>query len=258
MTSIGTTPTCDFQVSSENSGVLFTLIQKENAYELMLGVELTLNGQTLRKNVVLGSSDRIEWSRGAAVFLSLDLSAVSAETAAAKQSMELLLNLTSALQSPGSVVLALETSSRRNRRDGRRGGYLLSEYGGAGWQMTTSQKPSSRKAIFSNTILQEALKRRETVYVENMIGHPWSEAHSVLQAEFFPRPASRSSFKIVCLARVRLPDFAFPGSVDQERGARGSFDFGDSCRLLMGMSTQLQSTQLETPAFVFHKTRLLS
>jgi len=211
-----------------------------------LGVEkLTLNGQALRKNVSLKSTDRIEWSRGSAVFLSSDLSSVSTETAAAKQSMELLLNLTSALQSPGSVELAL-----RQVLDGivemacAEEGYLLSDNGGAGWQMTASQKPESRKAIFSNTILQEALKRRETIYVENMIGHPWSDAHSVIQARIF----SAACIPLFVQERVFGAIFLIsrsPGQSIRKEALSDLSILATHAALLMGMSTQLQSTQLE-------------
>ena len=86
-------------------------------------------------------------------------------------------------------------------------GYLLSEVesgsANSSWELVASSQSENsgrlgRKDLFSNTILQEALRKRAPVCVESIIGHPWSSAESVIDARIF----SAACFPLILGDRV--------------------------------------------------------
>lgn len=201
LTIVGSEATHDLMIPTEFSGVAFTLtLSHEGTVTLSPSRgKLNLNGSTLSKPVVLQSCDRIEWSHGAAVFLESD----SVSTSAPKSgldSLAVLQNLSSLLQSRGSVAAAFsQLLDALVTLGGAETGILLSESSDrSGWQVVASREntsesfstvefPSStaKRDLISNTILREAIETRKPVYVENLIGHPYSDAASVISARLF-------------------------------------------------------------------------
>ena len=194
ITTVGSEPSHDVQAGP--GGLLFTILHQEQGFELMpAGLRISLNGQSVRRATRLLPCDRIEWNGGAAVFLAATLPATgpggAEQSVHVLRSLSVLQNLASTLQAPGSLQAALhQTLDSLVEMSGAEVGYLLSDLGRDGWELVASRQDpaisaAKRKELFSNTILQEALTRREPVYVENIIGHPWAEAASVIAARIF-------------------------------------------------------------------------
>ncbi|MGZ3709061.1 MAG: sigma-54 interaction domain-containing protein, partial [Bdellovibrionota bacterium] len=150
----------------------------------------------LSRGAQLVNCDRIEWAREeAAVFLASESATPTAsENSDAMKSLHFLQNLAGTLQATGSVQAGLhQTLDALVEMANAESGYLLSD-AGPGWELLATargaqaslgQARASRRELISNTILQEALQKRAPVYVENIIGHPWSEAASVIEARIF-------------------------------------------------------------------------
>jgi len=198
MTSVGTELSHDIVVDSVMKGVLFTVMQNTASYELVPGrVRVRINGQGVSRASGLSSCDRIEWEDGCAVFLDSSVPVAEASggggrTSSSLKPLEVLQNIASTLQSPGGAQTAIyQTLDALVEMSGAETGYLLSEMGSSGggaWEMVASHKPevsSSRRELVSNTILKEAIEKRRPVYVESIIGHPWSDAASVIEAKIF-------------------------------------------------------------------------
>ncbi len=195
ITTVGSDPNHDIPLQgSTRLGLAFSLVHQPSGFEILPGAaRIRLNGQTVSRATTLKSCDRLEWNGGSAVYLHSQVPAgVTAEGSRAIQSLGVLQNLAATLQSSGSLPSALhQTLEALVEMSGAETGYLLSDLGGSrGWEMIASRmEPNSpqakRKDLFSNTILQEALNRREPVYIENIIGHPWGEAASIIEAKIF-------------------------------------------------------------------------
>ncbi|MGZ3689768.1 MAG: GAF domain-containing protein, partial [Bdellovibrionota bacterium] len=196
---VGTEPSHDLLVRGDAPGILFTIVRKgENAHELVPGkvAKIRLNGTPLSRGAQLANCDRIEWAREeAAVFLASESATPTAsENSDAMKSLHFLQNLAGTLQATGSVQAGLhQTLDALVEMANAESGYLLSD-AGPGWELLATargaqaslgQARASRRELISNTILQEALQKRAPVYVENIIGHPWSEAASVIEARIF-------------------------------------------------------------------------
>ncbi len=198
MVTAGGDPSHDLQLPGAD-GLLFTLVRQAKtkqvsgtAFELhpAARARLRVNGLAVTRATVLGSRDRIDWNGGSAIFLDSDLPVDAGSSGDASRSLAVLENIASTLQSTGSVQAALDrTLDSLVSMAGAETGYLLAELG-SGWELTASRQADDaaapdRKRLFSNTILQEALARREPVYIENIVGHPWCEAASVIEARIF-------------------------------------------------------------------------
>jgi transcriptional regulator with GAF, ATPase, and Fis domain len=194
VTTVGSDPGHDIQAGTQ--GLLFTLMHGERGHELVpADARVLVNGQVVRRTTGLKPCDRIEWAGGVGLYLAADLAPGSGATEAgvsALRSLGVLQNLAATLQSPGSLQAAFHQAlDALVEMSGAEAGYLLSDLGRDGWELVASQQDPSvsqaakRKELFSNTILQEALVRREPVHVENIIGHPWAEAASVIEARIF-------------------------------------------------------------------------
>ncbi len=253
ITTVGSEPGHDVQAGP--GGLLFTVVMSsESRFELMpAGARITLNGQSVRRASPLASCDRIEWNGGAAVFVSGSLAASSGagETSAqALRSLSVLQNLASTLQAPGSLQAGLHQAlDALVEMSGAEVGYLLSDLGRDGWELVASRQDPAvsaleRKELFSNTILQEALGKREPVYVENIIGHPWAEAASVIAARIF----SAACVPLCVGERTLGAVFLFtrsPGrSIKRESLAELSL-MATQAALMLGADSELRSARQE-------------
>lgn len=253
ITTVGSEPSHDVQIGP--SGLLFTILQQSNGFELMpAGAKISLNGSGVRKATLLKPCDRIEWAGGAAVYLSV---AASADTqigqdagAHAIRSLGVLQNLASTLQAPGSLPAGFhQVLDALVEMSGAEVGYLLSDLGRDGWELVASRQDPSisalgRKELFSNTILQEALTRREPVSVENIIGHPWGEAASVIAARIF----SAACVPLCVGARTLGAVFLFtrsPGRAIKRESLPELSLLATQAALLLSAEAELKTTRRE-------------
>ncbi|MEK7689473.1 MAG: sigma-54-dependent Fis family transcriptional regulator, partial [Bdellovibrionota bacterium] len=85
---------------------------------------------------------------------------------------------------------------------GAEAGHLLAETSAlaSGWELLASRHEGTetRKSLFSDTILQEAIRTRAPVHISNIVGHAWSGAESVIQARIF----SAACFPLIVGDRV--------------------------------------------------------
>ncbi|OFZ18609.1 MAG: hypothetical protein A2X94_01575 [Bdellovibrionales bacterium GWB1_55_8] len=198
MMTIGTEATHDVMVSASSPGVLFSLVIQDGYCEVLPSRRLRINGNSTIGRSRLSSCDRIEWDGGSAVYLDNEIAAAAqhVEGVSLSRALEVLQNLSATLQGTGALQAGLhQTLDALVEFAGAEVGYLLVENAeGSGWALSASRaigqesgdvpRPN-RKELFSNTILKEALERREPVYVENIIGHPWGDAESVIAARIF-------------------------------------------------------------------------
>ncbi|MBI3543485.1 MAG: sigma-54-dependent Fis family transcriptional regulator [Deltaproteobacteria bacterium] len=198
ITTVGSDSTHDALVEMSAPGALFTLVREDQHYDLLPGKgKLRVNGLAVSRKTRLASCDRIEWDGGLAAFLTTELPVSgSAGDDLTQKSWAVLQNMSATLQQPGAIQAALyQALDGLIAMSGAETGFLLSESGsGSGWELLAfreeqagSMHPSQarKKQLFSNTILQEALARREPVYIENIIGHAWASAESVVAAKIF-------------------------------------------------------------------------
>ncbi|HLE00084.1 MAG TPA: sigma 54-interacting transcriptional regulator [Bdellovibrionota bacterium] len=201
---VGSEPGHDVIVSADSPGIVFSVNYSGGVCELMPSrAKLRVNGQAIHRTLRLNSCDRIEWNGGVAVFSEASVPIPhSADSKQARgvelgtRALTVLHNIATGLQAPGGIQGALyQTLDSLVELAGAEIGYLLSEGPGqSGWELVASvqrenargggERPS-KKQLFSNTILEEALKKRDVVYVENIIGHPWAEAASIIEARIF-------------------------------------------------------------------------
>lgn len=247
VSTLGTEPSHDILVSCETPGLVLSLIRHEDFFEILPSQKIKLNGQNLTRTACIHSCDRVEWNGGVAVFLDSDQLPKSADPGPGMKSMATLQNLAATLQSSGSLQAGLhQILDALVEQAGAESGYLLSEIGGSSWEMIASRNtdPTRRKDLFSNTILQEALKRSEPIYVENMIGHPWAENASVIEARIFsaacfPLRVGERTFGAVFLT-TRSPG----KSIRREALSELSL-LATQAALMMGLQAELLSTRKE-------------
>lgn len=195
---VGTESTHDLRVEGLSSkGILFTIIQKgERQFDCLPGdiARLRINGKSISQSIPLQACDRIEWDKGAAVFLFTALSSSEkSEKVDDADSLKILQELAAGATSKGALQTALaRVLEYIVTASGAESAYLLSENAsGEGWELSAAHnnkhtvESPTRKDLFSNTVLKEALARREPVCVDSLIGHPWSSAASVIASRIF-------------------------------------------------------------------------
>jgi transcriptional regulator with GAF, ATPase, and Fis domain len=256
ITTVGTEPNHDLAVCADTKGLLFTLHQQGEHFEIIPAMsKIRVNGLTIGlRTTLVRSCDRIDWNGGRAVFLNslIPMQERGPEQDLAARSLIFLQNLASTLQAESSLQAGLhQTLDALVEMSGAEAGHLFSEIReGSGWELMAShQEPGAsselnRKQLFSNTILQEALSKRGPVYAENIIGHPWSEAASVIEARIF----SAACFPLCVAERVFGAVFLFtrsPGRVIKQQALPELSLLATQAALLLGMEAKLLSTQKE-------------
>ncbi|MBL7716698.1 MAG: sigma-54-dependent Fis family transcriptional regulator [Bdellovibrionales bacterium] len=198
MTTVGSESVQDVVVKSDSPGLLFSILKSQKGIEISPArAKVKVNGQVVSGTKSVGSCDRIEWPGGSAVVLDSALSA--GESMSESKALESLLRLQ-------NIAASLENSGNLNQTaqlildsliefSGAERAFLIGDFSRRSkWSVIVSRSTSastipevnpSRREVLSSTILNEALKKRDLVYVENMIGHPWSEADSIIQARIF-------------------------------------------------------------------------
>ena len=193
---VGNDRTHDLQVEGlPAKGLLFTLIQKaDGSYDCLPGevARLKVNGRPINNSSTLHACDRIEWDKGAAVWLHKDAANQnSAQSPSDIKALQLLQKLASDMQNKGALQAALvDVLDYLLKASGAEAAYLLSERPEDGhWELTAQKgihlQSPTKKDLFSNTVLKEALQKRAPVCVDSLIGHPWSEAASVIASRIF-------------------------------------------------------------------------
>jgi transcriptional regulator with GAF, ATPase, and Fis domain len=278
ISTVGTEFSHDFVVHSETNGLLFSLSRGENGFEILPGdAKLRLNGSTLHRKTAIGSCDRLEWSGGMAVFLASDVPALSEKSLTDPESqvkpLAILHNLAQILQGPASVPTALNQAlDALVEMANAEAGYLLGEIregqsspsgtSSPRWKLLASRQIEDvkRSELFSDTILAEALRRREPVYVENIVGHPWSDVASVIQARIF----SVACFPLCLGEEVLGAAFLLtrtPGKSIRRDSLAELGLLATQVALMLGLQSELRSTRRENArlkSLVGEKQPLLS
>lgn len=208
---IGTEVTHDAVVNASIKGVVFTLVRENDEFDILPGqVKMRINGQAVYKKTKLKNYDRIEWDKGVGVFLSTSIPVADPNgPEQSKRSWNMLQNLAATLQSAGSIDAALyQALDGLIDMAGAETGYLLTETGDKSeWELlafreaqggTLHPLQTNRKQLFSNSILQQALQKREPIYIESIIGHALADAASVMAAKIF----SAACFPLIVGDRV--------------------------------------------------------
>jgi transcriptional regulator with GAF, ATPase, and Fis domain len=189
LSTVGTERSHDVVVEAAVEGVQFSFQLQGNTHEVMpVKGRVRINGQAVSRKTAVRSCDRIEWEGGMGIFLESDSPPeTQVSPNLAHKALEVLQSLAVTLQKPGGVSLALDQILEvLVEMSGAEEGYLLSEIrADGGWELLASRERPDRKQLFSSTLIREALEKREMIYVENMIGHPWAENGSVIEARIF-------------------------------------------------------------------------
>ena len=261
ITTVGSDPAHDLMIKCQPHGLAFTISKEHTAdgvrYEIFPGrIKLRLNGLLLNRKSELKSCDRLEWDEGIAVFVD-SLSPLNQHERSASDALEslnVLQNLAATLQRrDGQMEAALnQTLDALVDIANAEEGYLLSEWGheSSSWKLVASHKADdsspyqSRKELFSNTILTEAINKQSPVYIENMIGHAYAAAASVIEARLF----SVACFPLAIDGRVFGAVFLFtrsPGrSIRKERLAELGV-LATQAALMMASSVELRQIKQE-------------
>lgn len=73
MVIVGTEVGHDVAVNADHEGIVFTLVNEQNHFEILPGkTAIKINGKTVSKKTLIDSCARIEWDGGVAVFLHLN------------------------------------------------------------------------------------------------------------------------------------------------------------------------------------------
>lgn len=255
MVTVGYEPGLDVTLTSPQSGLLFTIFEKPGRFELLSARhKLRVNGQLVHHSTVLNLCDRIEWEGGSAVFVKSDVAGAAPHhgTLGTPRSLDILQNLASTLQSSGGIRSALrEALDALVEMAGAEVGYLLSEMGvKESWQLVASTHATaqaaqvSRQELFSNTILQEAIRSRDTVYVENIIGHHWASASSVIEAKIFSAVCSPLSVGDEVLGAIFLFTRS-PGKSIRREALIELRLLATQVALMLGVQADLRQTRRE-------------
>lgn len=194
----------DAMVPGTYEQMYFTLHLNEGRVTLIPGTEkLWVNGRAVSKPVELLPCDRIQWKGHVAVCLDdcagqSTGSAMAGRTDFALECLEVLQQLSCDLENGKSLGLAMErVLFALAEIAGAEFGFIISDMGtDNGWEWIASvgaapdgESPDSgderRKQLISNTILNEAIRKRKPVYVESIVGHPWAEQASILGAQIY-------------------------------------------------------------------------
>lgn len=175
----------DVYLSTLAPGVGFTLHRDELGYCILPSeMKIFLNGAQVKKRMPLLSCHRLHWldakgKEGSAVFVNSDIPVLGGPESAAStvKSLEILQNLANELPSAvdqHAIEKSLESLlAYLVEASGAEEGYLLTEMKeNAGWEMFISAKSDeatqTKKELFSQTILSDAIAKRAPIYIENI------------------------------------------------------------------------------------------
>ncbi len=220
--SAGNDPFQDILVEFTGKNPAFSLIKNQDGVYILPGnIKIRSNGNPLKGKTLLNNLDRIDWDGGCAVYLtsSQDMAGIK-ESNHSMESLKALHNITQAIRSENGIQGAIHmTLDALVQMSGAEEGYLLTEMGeDSTWELIATKRlqedinPKNKRELFSNTVLKEALLKKEPVYVESIIGHPWAEAMSVMEARLF----SVACFPLMLADRIFGAVFLFtrtPGKV---------------------------------------------
>ena len=195
LTTVGSDLSYDIVTEKSHPGIAFTIAQENNVFEVIPGrTKILKNGETVTRRVRLDSCDRLQWDGLAAIFFDFDVPlSARDERQDPLLYLNILQNIAATLHNPAlgvDAALNLTLDAIVQVADAEEG-YLLSEVGNnAEWKLVATKTaedtaPRTRKELFSNTILKQALNSRSPVYVENIIGHPYADAASIIEARLF-------------------------------------------------------------------------
>ncbi len=255
ITTAGTRPEHDIPIQSRTQGLCFTLVQDQGTFSLIpADFKLSINGQTTKRTTLLKPCDRIEWSDGVAVFIGsqFGLAGSHGSSEDLKETiapLDVLQNLAACLQRPGFEEAALhQLLDALVRMSNSESGYLLTGRANReDWDLVISKEDTesiNRRQLFSNTILQEALNKRAPVHVESIIGHPWAEAASVIEARIF----SAACFPLCVSDRIFGAVFLLtrsPGRAIRRESLSELSLLASQAALLLASQTELQSARRE-------------
>lgn len=160
----------DLAVPGTGSGILFSL---QGRLLIPGDTKLRVNGKPVSDAIELSDCDRIEWADGSGVCLG--------EPPAREETDESLAIL-KALSRGASVDDALELMVASA---GAESGAILCETpDSSAWTILASAGAEAprRKALVSHTVLGEAIRTKQTIYVESLIGHRWEAQASLMEA----------------------------------------------------------------------------
>jgi len=191
LTSIGSESTSDVLIPTG----AFSIVEEDGTHWVIpAGEKVRINGKSVSRKTELSPCDRLEVGDSVLVYHSTD--STEPKSSKSLNPLEVLKNISATLQTPGvSAEKAAETALQQVlgafvEYSGAETGFLLTENpGGSEWKLvagTPDQEDGrKRKQMLSSTVLRKTLETRSLVYVENIVGHPFAEAMSVMEARIF-------------------------------------------------------------------------
>jgi len=193
-TTVGIGPGYDIALPGAYRRVLFSLHREEKKVSVIPGEEkLRINGRSVSAPTDLSPCDRIEFRDGACVFLD-ELGASGEKSASDEQSagLSVLSEMAMELDSGRALEPALNLALRAiMEKAGAESGSLLTESEqDAGWNLLVTHEGNDngsirRRDLISSTIVEEAIRKRAPIHVESMVGHPWQEQASIMEARLY-------------------------------------------------------------------------
>lgn len=195
ITLIGGSENSDIEVGSNR--LHFTLVHSQSGVELTPGdSKVAVNGVAVKNSIKLKNCDRISSDDFHAVFfreLEFTSHPGSTEPEIRSDSLKVLNTLASSLQSTQGLQIeealhnVVESVVRLANAEY---GYLVCETDQSeAWDLVASfsenKEKLSRKTVFSDSLLKEALEKHEPVFIESIIGHHLASAESVIATRIF-------------------------------------------------------------------------
>lgn len=184
----------DALVDGEEEKLFFAIqTDGEKSYLIPGNEKIRLNGKTVSSPIELHPCDQLSFKGNVAVFLDHLLSTdTNEDEEIALRCLGILQRLALDLESENSLRLALhQVLKTLVQIAGAESGHLISELEDQGhWELVASVGDNApgieqRRALVSNTIINEAIQKREPIHFESIVGHPWQEKASIMDAKLF-------------------------------------------------------------------------
>lgn len=197
LTTVGTDPGFDVVVTAKTKGLLFTLESTTSETKLLPTHKIRVNDRSTSSQVSLKSCDRVEWDGGAIVFVDSNTPAQTQSPPKANSLPPILGDLAAALDRGAPTESVIQTIlDFFLQQSGAEIGYFLNARPPHGnWGIVqrasgSAENPSNdgsatAREVFSNTLVAEAVRKRDIVYVESVIGSQWGQVPSVVASRIF-------------------------------------------------------------------------
>jgi transcriptional regulator with GAF, ATPase, and Fis domain len=187
----------DVRVEGKEDKLLFAIEKMASDIRLIPGDgKISVNGKSVSRPTPLQRCDRLEWNNNqVAVLLEGNLTSSSAQSESVSKALEILESVAAGLDGDVSISSLFEKAlSSIVAAAGAEEGYLISEVNPeerTEWSILARVGDpqtgafARRKDLVSNTVLNDAVKKKTPVCIESLVGHPLARQASLISARVF-------------------------------------------------------------------------